>query len=238
MAEISKFDWQRMISSEKGPKSPTTRHVLLTLSLYMNDDGGSCYPSTKKLGLATGLSERSVCTHLDIATSAGWIRKHIKTGEGRAWKLHSYTPATPDKALKEVQQQGTEGGSAALTEGTEPHTEGAEPHDIKALKEVQSTIHNTIHNDARSFLLKGGSTFTVNDEFYQILKESFPNVDVDGELKKITAWCYSNESKRKTRKGAKRFINGWLQNAKPANTPTAIIAQVKEFDFENQFHEE
>jgi len=41
-------------------------------------------------------------------------------------------------------------------------------------------------------------------------KELYPAVDVLQELRKMKGWLDSNPTKRKTRKGIKRFINGWL----------------------------
>ena len=127
--------WRKMIASERGPASPTTRHVLLTLSVYM-DQNGDCFPSTRELARATGLSERAVCTHLEIACNAGWIDRQL-AGSGQAWKRMTYQATLPD-ALKDVQHEGTGGGSAPSAEGTERHSEGTERHDKKVLKEVQS----------------------------------------------------------------------------------------------------
>lgn len=41
-------------------------------------------------------------------------------------------------------------------------------------------------------------------------KELYPAVDVIQELRKMKGWLDSNPTKRKTRKGIRRFINGWL----------------------------
>jgi hypothetical protein len=234
---VDKFDWQRAITSDQGPASPTTRHVLLTLSIFMDQDGDNCFPSTRKISSATGLSERSVCTHLDLAASAGWIEKIERTKSGQGWKRHSYKASLPKNVLKEVQHVedgGTETGSARYPIGTEPHSEGTEPDDNKALKEVQSTstfTRSCTINNERSFLLKDNSIFQIDDKFYHMLKTTYPFVDVDHEIKKIIAWCFSNESKRKTRNGAKRFVNSWMANAKPAENQQLD----EEFDFANQF---
>jgi len=80
----------------------------------MDKSGGSCFPSTKRLSEETGLSERTVCTHLEIAEKEGWIQKMQQGLTGRAWKRHSYQALIPQKALKEIQHlevKGTEGGS-------------------------------------------------------------------------------------------------------------------------------
>lgn len=41
-------------------------------------------------------------------------------------------------------------------------------------------------------------------------KELYPAVDIIQELRKMKGWLDSNPTKRKTRRGIKRFINGWL----------------------------
>lgn len=41
-------------------------------------------------------------------------------------------------------------------------------------------------------------------------KETYPAVDVEQELKRMTAWLDSNPARRKTKRGITRFINSWL----------------------------
>lgn len=230
-----------MIASEHGPESPTTRLVLLTLGVFM-DDSCRCFPSTRKLAVSTGLSERSVCTHLEIAANTGWIKKTGRAGNGQAWKRHSYEAAIPERALKEVQhveKKGTEGGSARQAKGTEPLSKGTEPDDKKVLKEIQSNRpynRPKNNNTVRAFLLKDGSTYHIDDEFYRLLEDAYPDIDLDSEIKKFSAWCYSNPAKRKTANGARRAVNSWMNNAKPAHTANTP-PELKEIDFENQFHD-
>ena len=40
--------------------------------------------------------------------------------------------------------------------------------------------------------------------------ELYPAVDILAELRKMAGWCDANPSKRKTKGGIQRFINGWL----------------------------
>lgn len=61
-------------------------------------------------------------------------------------------------------------------------------------------------------------TITLNDKseypIYQSMidewTELYPNVDILQELKKMKGWCNANPTKRKTKRGILRFINGWL----------------------------
>lgn len=120
----------------------TTRHVLLTIGCHMNDVGEGCYPTTKQLHLETGLSERAVCEHINLAIDAGWLIRFQHGYRGQKWKRNEYRPRWPDdpegtdagsapqpkKALTDDQhlKKGTDGGSAkALTQGQcEALTEG------------------------------------------------------------------------------------------------------------------
>lgn len=44
-------------------------------------------------------------------------------------------------------------------------------------------------------------------------------------------WCYSNDKKRKTKRGMKTFINSWLSRVVPTPSPTKNYVQT---DFEKQ----
>ncbi|WP_186198007.1 helix-turn-helix domain-containing protein [Burkholderia gladioli] len=160
------WTWRHAIINSDLPA--TTRHVLLTLSCHVNDCGEDCFPSTKTLARETNLSERSVCTHLELAKERGWFVARLHGYGGRRWAHHQYYPRIPEgfvlpdadipegaelgsvpqkrrrgaKALKEVQRlvdNGTEGGSVPSPEALNVVPEGTEPNDSEALKEVQSS---------------------------------------------------------------------------------------------------
>ncbi|MGB3897022.1 MAG: helix-turn-helix domain-containing protein [Mesorhizobium sp.] len=155
MSKNRAWTWRHAIT--QSGLAPTTRLVLLTISCFMNDTGDGCYPTTKQLAEATGLSERAVCTHIDVAKQAGWLTVSVHGFKGQKWKNHQYKAAWPEgegtepddkKALKEVQHVGTDGGSAAYEKALNVLPKGTEPDDKKALKEVQSTspVTNPITN--------------------------------------------------------------------------------------------
>lgn len=119
------WTWRNAILSTN--LQATTKHVLMVISTHMNDMGGGCYPSVKTIAELASLSERSVCTHVEIAAKAGWlaVEKHGFNGQG--WARHEYKALWPE---------GTESGSAR--QGSELRSEGTEPDDKKALNVVQS----------------------------------------------------------------------------------------------------
>ena len=76
------FSWRSAICDSD--LSSTQRHVALTLSLHMNERGGSCFPSVATLMDETGLAERTVREALKALSKAGWlVKKERSTGSGR-----------------------------------------------------------------------------------------------------------------------------------------------------------
>lgn len=47
------------------------------------------------------------------------------------------------------------------------------------------------------------------------MKRAYPRIDVEAELAKARVWSLANEDQRKTRRGVKKFITGWIGRAAP-----------------------
>lgn len=139
MAKII-FSWRHAIVESDLPS--TTRHVLLTLSLHMNDVGESCFPSIERIAKETGLSRMSVITHLHKARDAGWIKIGNHGFRGQRWRANEYFCNFPaeemnEKVVKEIDQ--ADGKVVNLTK------EGGQSDDAKVVKEVDtiSTSNST-----------------------------------------------------------------------------------------------
>lgn len=131
MAQKTLFAWREAVLSNSGPSNSTTRFVLLTLSTHMTQNGERCFPTTRRLAQQTGLSERSVITHIQRAVDEGWLLVSKRGTNGQGWRRHEYHPLTPQRAEGGSAPQRAEGDSVPLVER-------AEPHDRNVLKEVQS----------------------------------------------------------------------------------------------------
>lgn len=94
------FSWREALLESNLPA--TTRHVLLTLACHMNAFGAGCFPSTRTLARQTGLSRRSVETHLAAARKASWITVQPRGYSGRGWRRHEYCISWPTDVGKEV----------------------------------------------------------------------------------------------------------------------------------------
>lgn len=117
---------------------------------------------------------------------------------------------------------------------TEPKSEKAEPNvecimlndnvecnnvndndNVNVLKDVSSEPEETptpepTDQTVIELILNDKSTFAVKRIQVDEWKKLYPAVDVLQELRKMTAWCEANPTKRKTRKGIKAFIVNWL----------------------------
>lgn len=61
--------------------------------------------------------------------------------------------------------------------------------------------------------LNDGTDYAVTLAEVAEFERAYPVVDVLGELRKARAWCVANPAQRKTRRGAGKFVNGWLARA-------------------------
>ena len=67
-------------------------------------------------------------------------------------------------------------------------------------------------SDIPPLLLEDGAEYAVTDDYVARMQPLFPDVDVRKELRRMSAWCLNNPSRRKTRRGITRFINSWLSS--------------------------
>ena len=58
--------------------------------------------------------------------------------------------------------------------------------------------------------LKDGTDYEPDNDFLMELQRAYQGIDLEFQFKKMRIWCLSNASRRKTRRGIKRFINNWL----------------------------
>ena len=58
--------------------------------------------------------------------------------------------------------------------------------------------------------LKGGDDYAVTKDFYDELDRLYPAVEPRQTLREIRGWCLGNPARLKTRRGIRRFINGWF----------------------------
>lgn len=89
------WSWRHAVARSGLP--PTTRLVLYTLSLYMDETGRSCFPKIEDLVDSSGLSKRAVLKHIDEAVAAGWLQRGLHGFRGQRWRQLEYEPLWPER---------------------------------------------------------------------------------------------------------------------------------------------
>lgn len=164
--------------------SATTKHVLFVISCHMNDIGEGCYPSTKLLAEKCSLSERSVCTHIEIAEEAGWLVVERHGFSGQKWARHEYRPAWPEGTESGAK---TKKGTEPLSKGTELHAEGTEPDALH----IDNIPENIPKNIPTPHTPKGAGVSDDDLDFWKVV-EAFTQV-CPSRVDRQRAWSVWNE---------------------------------------------
>ena len=126
---------------------------------------------------------------------------------------HRKYPAPEEAAVEEKQPEAEE--KETEKEVTEEITQHETPVTPEAAEPVPAVI---------TLPLNDGTEYSVTQSDIPEYASLYPAVDIEAELRAMRGWCLSNEKKRKTRYGIKRFINGWLARVQdkggtPNNSP-------------------
>lgn len=134
------FRWQEAVLSERGPKSPTTRYVLLALATHMKPDGSDCFPGVALLQRETKLSRRAVIAHLKRADDEGWLLRRHRGEHGQGWRLYAYEPVIPDTA------EGGERRAPRLRDLPPSQDEAGERHAPPSSVDNSANVVNVVPN--------------------------------------------------------------------------------------------
>lgn len=74
-------------------------------------------------------------------------------------------------------------------------------------------------NVVGAFILNDGSEYNVTENDMETFQKLYPGIDCLQELRNLTGWCLTNPRHRKTRSGARRFLNNWLMRAQNSARP-------------------
>lgn len=91
------WSWRHAFARSSLPA--TTKHVLHTLGMFMNELGEGCYPSVADICRYSGLDKKTVLKHLATAREAGWIAVAQHGYRGQKWKRQEYAARWPERDL-------------------------------------------------------------------------------------------------------------------------------------------
>ena len=130
MSNDNILTWRSAVNKNDELQS-TTAHLLLVISCYINVMGTGAYPSVKTLAQNTKLSERSVCTHIQLAIKHGFLRVNKHGFGGKKWKRNEYFACFP-------KPEGTEPNDISAKNGAKSYPQGTEPNDNLRVKGLLS----------------------------------------------------------------------------------------------------
>lgn len=90
---------------------------------------------------------------------------------------------------------------------------------------------------AGKFLLNDATEYVVSENDVVTYQQLYPGIDVRQELRNIQAWCLSNPKYRKTRGGAKRFMNSWLSRSQNGARKEQAAPEKKTRNWFNDFEQ-
>jgi hypothetical protein len=201
------FKWREAITSKYGPE-PLTRLILLTLSLHMNQSGGSCFPSIKTLMQETGLGNKAVIRHIRLAEKTGWIRKEICGFSGQGWKRHSYKAKIPPNILSKMASEGGVRKTPRSKKGGVAEGKGGVTQDQKVVSQRHTnSSYNSSNKYSPDSIEIGLSNLLFKLILSRNLKFKKPNIEnwakhidlairrdqrTPQELEKVILWCQGN----------------------------------------------
>lgn len=184
---------------------------------------GSLVTSYNNLATETGLSVKNVRTAL----------KHLETtGEVAVNRHPKFSVVTVNK-YNLYQSDGTVNGSQVAVNRQAIGKQVATIEEVKKVRSKESNNNTPSAPDdkspcAGSFLLNDGTSYEITENDVDKFQQLYPGIDVRQEIRNITGWCISNPKNRKTRAGAKRFLNGWLSRAQNSARPNKGYSREEE----------
>lgn len=80
--------------------SGRAKNILAFLSFFMDDMGGSCYPSRDDLCKYSGRDRKTVKAGLEEAAEAGWVKIKEHGYRGQKWRRLEYVAAWPERGVE------------------------------------------------------------------------------------------------------------------------------------------
>ena len=175
---------------------------------------GSLVTSYNNLAAETGLSVKNVRTAL----------KHLETTGEVAVNRHPKFSVVTVNNYNLYQSDGTVSGSQVADNRQATGKQVATIEEVKKVRSKESNNNTPSAPDdkslcAGSFLLNDGTSYEITENDVDTFQQLYPGIDVRQEIRSVTAWCLSNPKNRKTRAGAKRFLNSWLSRAQNSAKP-------------------
>lgn len=213
MAERRMFAKSIVLSDAFLDMPMSSRCLYFTLGMLADDDG--FVGGAKSIMRQCGASQDDMLLLLQKRFVIGFdngviVIKHWRMNNYLQKDRHKKTNYTEELAQLQVEENG------AYTECIQNVYTGKDSIDKNSID--KNSIDNTICSEQNahslefiSLPLNDKTNFSISEGEVNKYQELYPNVDVGQELRNMKGWLDANPTKRKTKRGINRFVNGWLQ---------------------------
>jgi len=168
-------------------------------------DNGDCWPGVRTIAQDSGLSVPTVIESIRRLEASGLLtaerRKRGKSSHYRIAQSAQETLAVKKKKCSRDFSSGAKGTCAQVLKGLKPNQ--------------TDTLNQTTEDTSFAFVLNSGNLWYLPQEKLDQYKGTFPNLDIEAELRKAAQWLLDNPTQQKTARGMTRYVGGWLGRAKP-----------------------
>lgn len=187
---------------------------------------GTCFP------LKEGVTTKNIESALSKLTSAGLVKRYVVDGKPYlslpSWGQHQTTRAAKSK------YPNPDDGEMITSENNCMQINADVPvfeNDIRNRNTINDNNKRGAETplaDVEPITLNDGTEWVCPLADYEEYRRLYPGVDIDKAFREMRAWCKSNPAKRKTARGIKRFVNGWLSRQQDSGKGSHSPKQVKD----------
>ncbi|QIA64450.1 hypothetical protein GT360_13540 [Vibrio astriarenae] len=174
--------------------SPITKLLLVKLT-DSADHQGYCFPSYEYLAKSCEISVRTAKQHVNKLVELGYLTKTSRFRRNGMQRSNGYQLCLPPTVASQ-QYTGEYGG----VDGA-PITKNKNNNILEGCSSGEEVVR----------LLSSEGEVVIGQTFFDVLRDTYPGVDVYKELTEMRMWLYLNESKRQPANTIKYFVNTWLR---------------------------
>lgn len=150
--------------SERGP-GPNTRLVLTVILMHMyGDEAKSAFPGQETIAEFSGLTSRSVRTHLTLAQKLGWIRIKSNKRRGKTGVWYSYFLRVPKKLEKYTKAAKSQGSRPENPASSIQRPENPAPRPENPASTTGKSCSKTVQDFPANHVLNHVSNQNLNSE--------------------------------------------------------------------------
>jgi len=211
------FSWRGCVASKDSGLKPPVRLVALTLSLHMNEKGGSCFPSISTLVDESGLARSTVQDALHTLSDEGWLTITARTRDNGGQTSNTYDATFPAR-FELPRPPAREAGAPSPNPGLPPAREPGAIEGVtsRATVEVVHSPRDAIQETLPD-LPPPKAARCDKDEGFDQFWDAYPRKVGKPAARKV--WQGLNGERPKVMPGLAAWKSYWKQKASPEFVP-------------------